>query len=71
MVRDFLNTELCSATREQIFSLYKKCFYGREYPKLFIDPIDLELILYVHLENVEFNHKALWQSVNELVHRRP
>lgn len=66
MVRDFLNTELCCATREQICSLYKIIFYGREDPKFFIDPIDLDCILHVHLENVELNQKALHQVLTSL-----
>ena len=61
MVRDFLNTELCFSTREQICSMYQIFFYGREDPKFFIDPIDLDLILHVHLEGVEFNQTALHQ----------
>jgi len=59
MMRDFLNTELCFSTREQIFSMYKLIFYGREDPKFFIDPIDLDCILHVSVERIEFNHSAL------------
>lgn len=66
MVRDFLNTELCSSTREQICSLYKLIFFGREDPKFFIDPVDLDLILHVHLENISFDHAALCQVLTSL-----
>ncbi|YP_173378.1 hypothetical protein NitaMp128 (mitochondrion) [Nicotiana tabacum] len=66
MVRDFLNTELCFATREQISSLYQLLFYGREDPQFFIDPQDLDSILRVHLEPLEFNHPALCQVLESL-----
>nr|YP_009045810.1 orf189 [Batis maritima]AIC83413.1 orf189 [Batis maritima] len=70
MVRDFLKTELCFATREQIFSLYKILFYGIEDPQFFIDPIDLDCLLHVHLEQIELNHKALSQVFLSLFNER-
>jgi hypothetical protein len=66
MIRDFLNTELCFATRDQISSLFQLLFYGREDPKFWIDPIDLDCILRVHLEPLEFNHNALCQVLESL-----
>ena len=59
MVRDFLNTEMCVATRQQITDLYKIIFYGREAPHLFIDPIDLDKVIQVYLEIWEFDHPTL------------
>lgn len=59
MVRDFLNTEMCVSTREQISVLYQILFYGREDPQFFIDPFDLDSIIHVYLEEIEFNHPAL------------
>lgn len=59
MVRDLLNTEMCFATREKIASLYGVIFYGREDPQLFITRKDLESIIHLHLENIEFEHPAL------------
>lgn len=50
MVRDFLNTEFCFVTRDQICSLYQLIFYGREDPQFWIDPIDLDSILRVPFE---------------------
>lgn len=70
MVRDFLNTELCFASREQICSLYQIIFYGREDPESFIDPIDLEGILHLSLEKIEFNHSALSHVFFSLFHER-
>ena len=66
MVRQFLSTELCFATREQISSLYQLIFYGREDPKLFIDPSDLDFIVHVSLEKIEFNHTALCRVLQSL-----
>ena len=66
MVRDFLNTELCFSTREQICSMYKQIFYGREDPKFFIDPIDLDCILHVSIERIEFHHSALSEILKNL-----
>lgn len=66
MVRDFLNTEFCFATREQISELYRLIFYGREDPQFFIDPLDLDSIVKVELESVEFNHTALCQIFQSL-----
>lgn len=51
--------------------MYKIIFYGREDPKFFIDPIDLDLILHVHLENVEFNLSALYQVLKSLCTEGP
>lgn len=61
MVRDFLNTEACFATRDQISSLYQKIFYGRDDPSFFINPIDLDGIVHVYLEKIEFDQSALTQ----------
>nr|QHB79552.1 hypothetical protein [Sesuvium portulacastrum] len=66
MVRDFLNTEMCFVTRDQISSLYQLIFYGREDPQFFIDPQDLDFILRVHLEPFEFNHPALCRVLQNL-----
>lgn len=66
LVRDFLHTQFCDSTRDQICSLYKILFYGRENPKFFIDPIDLDLILHVHLDKIEFNLSALHQVLTSL-----
>lgn len=66
MVRDFLNTEMCFETRNQIVELYQILYYGREGPSFFIDPSDLDLILRVHLEDVTFNHSALIQVLASL-----
>ncbi|CAH9118082.1 unnamed protein product [Cuscuta epithymum] len=66
MVRNFLETEFCFATRDQISSLYQLIFYSREDPQLFIDPIDLDSILRVHLEPLEFDHPALCQVLQSL-----
>ncbi|PHT95903.1 hypothetical protein T459_03785 [Capsicum annuum] len=70
MVRDFLNTEMCFVTRDQISSLYQLIFYGREDPQLFIDPQDLDSILKLHLEPLEFNHPALCQVLESLSFER-
>jgi hypothetical protein len=69
MVRDFLNTEFCFATQEQICSIYKIIYYGREDPNFFIDPIDLDSILHVYLEQIEFDHSALSQVFYSLYTR--
>jgi len=66
MVRNFLETEFCFTTRDQISSLYQLIFYGREDPQFFIDPQDLDSILRVHLEPLEFNHPALCQVLQSL-----
>jgi len=59
LVRDFLDTEMCVATREKISLLYQVLFYGREDPQSFINPFDLHCIIGVHLESIELNHRAL------------
>nr|QEQ76316.1 hypothetical protein [Solanum tuberosum] len=66
MVRNFLETEFCFSTRDQISSLYQLIYYGREDPQFFIDPQDLDSILRVHLEPFEFNHPALCQVLESL-----
>nr|WMB96653.1 hypothetical protein [Solanum melongena]WMB96733.1 hypothetical protein [Solanum melongena] len=66
MVRDFLNTEMCCATRNQVSSLYIHIFYGIEDSRFWIDPQDLEKILKVHLERVEFDHSALGEILRSL-----
>ncbi|KAK4721398.1 hypothetical protein R3W88_011631 [Solanum pinnatisectum] len=45
MVRNFLETEFCFSTRDQISSLYQLIYYGWEDPQFFIDPQDLDSIL--------------------------
>ena len=66
LVRDFINTELCFSTRDKICSMYKLLFYSREDQKFWVDPIDLDCILHVHLEGVEFNLPALHQVLTSL-----
>lgn len=61
-----METEFCFTTRDQISSLYQLIFYGREDPQFFIDPQDLDSILRVHLEPLEFNHPALCQVLQSL-----
>nr|AAA80307.1 orf154 [Petunia axillaris subsp. parodii] len=66
MIQDLLNTEMCFSTREQICSIYKMIFYGREDPKMFIDPMDFDSIVKVYLESIEFNHSALGEVLESL-----
>lgn len=71
MVRDFLNTEMCFETQNKIIYLYQILFYGREEPSFFIDPIDLDFILRVHLEDIAFEHSALTQVLASLCTEGP
>ena len=66
MVRDFLNTEMCFSTREKISGAYKTLFYGREDAQFFIDPGDLDSIIHVHLERIEFDHPSLTEILSSL-----
>lgn len=50
--------------------MYKPFFYGREDPQFFIDPIDLDCILHVSLERIEFNHSALSEVLKSLCTER-
>lgn len=61
---------MCFSTREQICSLYKHIFYGREDPKIFINPIDLDSILHVALERIEFHHSSLVEVLKSLCTER-
>lgn len=50
--------------------MYKLIFYGREDPQFFIDPIDLDCILHVSLERIEFYHPALSEVLKGLCTER-
>ncbi|KAM1633706.1 hypothetical protein TB2_011681 [Malus domestica] len=51
---------------EMVISLFKTIFFGRDDPLLFIPAEDLDLLLRVALENVEFDQKALSEIFESL-----
>lgn len=57
--QSFMNIEMCTSTNKQIISLYQMIFYGREDPRSFIRPTDLECIVRVALEPYQFNGRDL------------
>lgn len=66
----FMKMELCAATREQIRTLYKIIFFGRQDPLLFIPESDLDYILRSYLEPIQLNHPALFEVLRSLCQDR-
>ena len=64
--QSFMRLEFSVSTPEMVISLFKTIFFGREDPLLFIPAEDLDLLLRVALESVEFDQKALSEIFESL-----